>query len=141
MAFPTEWESVARAKGLMADTAPLPTFVTLPKVPTSNNLFLTARRGRKIIREKTPEYRDWIVRASPAMMRLQPPELPARYKITIVGKMRSNADGANLEKAVLDLAVSCGVIPDDSLKYLVSGNWSYEPVPGIEDGTVRFEFV
>jgi hypothetical protein len=129
---------VRKANAPVLPQEPLP-FVILPKVPSVNNLFLTTRKGKKTIRVKTPEYKQWIKDATPIMERLKvPSKFPVKYKYTILGKLRASADGANLEKAACDLAVACGIIPDDNIQYVVGGSWSYQPERGING--VMFEF-
>jgi len=132
MGYSSEWEQVARDKGLLGNQPMVPLsmvgtlpFVVLPMCPSSNNLFPSSKNGKRF---KSQEYTKWIKAATPIMMNLKKPDcLPVRYRYTILCKIRSNADGANKEKALTDLAVQCGIIPDDCIKYVVGGTWDYQP--------------
>lgn len=100
-------------------------WVILPPPPSTNNLFLNARKGRI----KTAEYRAWIAKAEPDVRALAPPaSLPCRLNYLLAGKWNEQSDGFNREKALADLVVSCGIIPDDSLRFLRGGQWDVLPL-------------
>jgi len=140
MGLDPAWESVFREKGLVSHGTPPHgslDAVILPMPPSVNNLFPSGKSGKRF---QSPEYKAWIVQATPIMRTMKVPDtLPVRYKYTLLGKMRRSNDGGNKEKAIMDLAVSCGIIPDDNLMYVVGGSWSYEPEHGING--VRLELV
>lgn len=110
--------------------------VILPIPPSANNLFPTGKNGRRF---KSEEYKNWIEAATPIMEKMAPQtKFPVKYKYTILRKMRSNADGANREKGLMDLAVSCGVLPGDSIKYITGGIWDYKPEMNIDGVLLEF---
>lgn len=110
--------------------------VTLPLPPSANELFVCVRNRRV----KTREYRDWIAAALPLCRRLRPPaSLPCTFFFVLEGRVNIQRDGANCEKALTDLCVRAGVIPDDSLKYVLSGYWQAQLGPGEPAVNIWFE--
>lgn len=98
--------------------------VRLTMPPSTNNLFLS--RGKKRI--KTPEYRAWIDENIAAATKLKPPtKYPVRVCWTLCGKVNEQRDGANTEKASVDLLVALKVLAGDSLKYVCGETWDYKP--------------
>jgi hypothetical protein len=109
--------------------------VTLPAPPSANSLFVV-RDGKRV---KTREYKAWLARVAPLLALLRsPPSYPCRYHLHLTGKWNIQRDGANAEKAAIDATVVAGVIPDDSLKYVRGGEWTYEPGQGDPLATVSF---
>ena len=99
---------------------------TIAIPPTSNNLFLT--RGRKRI--KTAQYRQWIEANGPRLRSMQKATVyPVEVRMTIYGGkgFRTNSDIANREKAATDLLVSCGILIDDSVKFVRKTTAEYVP--------------
>jgi hypothetical protein len=109
----------------LAPGGTLAEWVILPPPPSTNNLYLNARKGRV----KTAEYRRWIEAADPVARTLAPPaSLPCRLNYLLAGKWREQSDGFNREKALTDLLVACGVVPGDSLRHLRGGQWDVLPL-------------
>jgi hypothetical protein len=122
-----------RVAGLcqVADNVPLP--------PSTNNLFLTTKTGKRV---KTPQYRAWIEAATPILgLMAPPPRVPCEVWITVRGKINPRSDVANREKAVTDLLVAEGVLPGDSVKYVVGSHQVYRPDEGEPRVSVHFEEV
>lgn len=93
------------------------------------------RKGRV----KTTKYRNWITSAVPLVAQLQRvTSYPVRFFYHIRGTVNESRDGDNLQKPLLDLCKMCGVITDDSLKYVVGSAWEYTPGEG--DGNVLIWF-
>lgn len=92
--------------------------VDVPIPPSTNNLFPTIH-GRRIT---SPEYKAWKKDAYPLLSQLKACEsYPVEVWAVLRGSgINANRDVANIEKAIGDGLVSCGVIVDDKLKY-VSG--------------------
>jgi Holliday junction resolvase RusA-like endonuclease len=116
--------------------------VTIPAPPSSNHLFrgATNHKTGKSIRVKSNEYTAWIASVLGEVAALAPPaSYPCRYRLLLTGKWNVLRDGENAQKAVLDVAVKAGVIPDDSLKYIWGGEWSYRGGVGEPMVTLWFE--
>lgn len=125
-------EKVARENGLLPGSAlPPPSAAGLPPncvrfslPPSTNNLFIS--HGRK--RVKSPKYRRWISdNEDVAGTMPKPASFPVHVCYRLCGKVNARMDGANAEKATVDLLVSAGVLPDDSLTYVTGGRWEYQP--------------
>jgi len=89
----------------------------LPSPPSSNNLFGNRKDGQG--RYRTRAYEDWIVHAGYALNRARVPTINGPVKITMSfpePKGRADLDGK--PKAVDDLLVRHGILPDDSNKYI-----------------------
>lgn len=91
--------------------------------PSTNNLFATVK-GRRV---KSKEYTRWIKRNLPTVAQLRQPILPCRVVIGLFGKINGARDGDNFLKPIMDALVSAGVIPGDSLRYVVGCRWFLEP--------------
>ena len=106
--------------------------VWLPFPPSTNNLFLNARKGRIL----SPEYRAWRKEAGWALQTQKPPALTTRVILTIDLDDTKQGDCANREKAVTDLLVAHKVIPGDQKKWVkrVSIGWE-----SIKECRVRIE--
>lgn len=99
----------------------------LPMPPSTNNLhFNVQRRGRV----STPEYLDWQDEAGVQLQRQRWLPITKRCIITIDLDDRRKGDCANREKAVVDLLVTHGVIPDDSKKHVKRVSIGWETVEG-----------
>lgn len=93
--------------------------------PGTNSLFFNLGRGG---RAKTKKYSDWIKKNKKEVERLTPvKEYPVEVLLRCQVKIRSNRDLANLEKATIDLLVSCGILEDDSVNYVSDVVMRYRP--------------
>lgn len=134
----TDWERIARDKGLLAESTGKPNRVAVgtsmdlsrfavkqtgPAVidlpPSTNNLFATISSGRRV---KTKAYRSWIKKnaLSLGLQLPRPATFPVRLEITIIGGsgLNTRRDLSNFVKPIEDALVFAGVLPDDSLPYV-----------------------
>lgn len=126
MGFSLEWEEIAKSKGLIEAPATARRVdgerrcFVLPCPPTSNNLFISRRRGKGRFSSKA--YVKWQGEADAIIRRHRPwgGSFPVELVITVLNGRgwKSNYDTNNREKATTDALVRCGIIPDDSVKYL-----------------------
>ncbi len=88
----------------------------LPIPPSANNLFATVH-GHRV---RSLAYKSWIELAGFNLLQSFPNVTPCRVTIHVTGGRgwRANRDLGNIEKPVLDLLVTCGVLPDDNTKYV-----------------------
>jgi Holliday junction resolvase RusA-like endonuclease len=89
----------------------------LPWPPSSNNLFLNVRgRGRVL----TKEYREWREEAgwTLAAQRARKLTQPVTVAVELNPPSKHAFDLDNRAKALMDLLVLHGVIPDDSIKFV-----------------------
>lgn len=108
--------------------------VEVPVPPSTNNLFATVGKRRV----PTSEYRKWRKLAEPLVSGLRVPDrFPCVVTLRLRGKVHASRDLANIEKAVGDELVRCGVIPDDRLAYVRGVCMWYEPDDG--EARVRIE--
>jgi len=133
-----DWLAKLESQGATSRGVRLPaTFrhplVIVPLPPSTNALFATVGRRRIVTRE----YKAWQAVAYPILSMLAPPEsTPCEVWLTIRGKkVNRRRDVANVEKALTDGLVACGVLPDDNLKYVVGNHQVYRP----DDGEPRVE--
>jgi Holliday junction resolvase RusA-like endonuclease len=91
--------------------------IHLQHVPPSTNTLYANVAGRGRI--KSERYRTWLQAAGWDMKaaKIKPFTVPVYLSITI-GKLRGGSDISNRIKAVEDLLVIHGVIPDDSIKWV-----------------------
>lgn len=103
---------------ILPSTKPRRATVHLPWPPSTNNLYVNA--GRKRIR--SPGYRKWQDEAGWMLKAAKPGSFTEPVSITLdlcpPDNRRTDAD--NRTKAVLDLLVAHGVIPDDSRGFVRS---------------------
>lgn len=109
--------------------------VTLPLPPSANALFVASGR----VRVKAVPYKHWIEAAAPLVAQLRPPSLPTRFFYLIKGKVNESRDGDNMAKPLLDVCVTAGVIPNDSLRQVRGACWDYDPGEGPPAVIVWFE--
>jgi crossover junction endodeoxyribonuclease RusA len=98
----------------------------LPFPPSTNNLFLNARRGRVL----SPEYRAWRDQAGWELKAQKPPAMTERCVIHIDIDDTRQGDCANREKAVTDLLVAHGVLKGDQKKYVKRVSIGWETLTG-----------
>jgi len=100
--------------------------LTLPFPPSTNNLFATIVRNGHVVRIPSARYKQWRKAAADAL-RLQSPlprfEGPVVMTLTFGRPDKRSRDVSNLIKGVEDLAVSLGIIVDDSLVERVTAQW------------------
>ena len=102
---------------------------TLPYPPSTNSLFINRKGGRY----RSPKYEEWIIRAS-TWLREQikteqdKPEYPVMVRLIIGVQDNRAKDIDNRIKPVMDLLVKCGVLIDDSSKYvrMITAQWTTE---------------
>ena len=116
--------------------------VVVPVPPSMNNLYPT-RGGKRCI---SRQYARWKKQAYPILARLAAVQVyPVHVWLTLMGNVSMRRDVANIEKAIGDGLVACGVLVDDSLKYVrgthqVYGGGCGEPCVIVEvkcDGHLR----
>jgi hypothetical protein len=111
-----KWLTDARKDGRIIGETPArksnTVSVYLDVPPSTNNLFLNARKGRV----RSPQYRAWIKANAPTADMLTPVEGRFRIVYTLGGKVNTSRDLANIEKALTDLLVMVGAIPGDSIR-------------------------
>jgi Holliday junction resolvase RusA-like endonuclease len=83
--------------------------LVLPIPPSTNNLYLNARRGRVI----APDYRQWKATAGKALTAAKVAPVHGNVDVSIQVPRNNRRDVDNYAKAVLDLLVSHRVIDDD----------------------------
>jgi Holliday junction resolvase RusA-like endonuclease len=106
--------------------------VILP--PSTNHLFATVR-GRRV---KSREYRDWQRATAFAFKALEPAEVyPVGVTLTVLGKVYAQRDLDNFMKPVLDMLVTCGIVTNDTIKYVTRVTVQRGDAAG--DGRVRIE--
>jgi Holliday junction resolvase RusA-like endonuclease len=112
--------------------------VTISVPPSVNNLYLTAKTGRRVL---TPSGRAW---KDEAVIKLKAMRKPERYPVTVHWTInewvRVNRDGANTEKALVDCMVEAGILAADDVRHIVGETWSYRPVEGGVGVTVWWEY-
>lgn len=111
--------------------------VEVPVPPSANNLFPT-RRG-SLRRFPSRAYTAWKMEAYQLLAALAAPKgWPVEVWLTLTGAGVNQArDVANIEKALVDGLVACGVLPDDSLPYVVGVHLLYRPDDGAPRVAVR----
>jgi Holliday junction resolvase RusA-like endonuclease len=83
-------------------------------------------RGRG--RVKSKQYRQWVEDNEHAAGALNTPtKFPVKVCLKVCGKVNVRRDLDNIIKPCIDLLVSTGVLPGDSVKYVTGGQWSYQP--------------
>lgn len=95
---------------------------SLPLPPPSNNLFPGTMR-----RHPSKRYEAWRAEATPLVPRGR---IDGCYimRVGVDRPDRRKRDIANLEKALGDLVVSCGLVADDSLMDRLEMWWTKRPV-------------
>ena len=90
---------------------------TLPWPPSANNLFVGRHR-----RHVSRAYKCWRHHAGLSMRVQRVPAItkPAAIEIILTPPDRRRRDCDNLAKPIVDLAVSMGVLIDDSRRYVKS---------------------
>lgn len=103
--------------------------IDLPFPPSVHGLY----RGGRWKGDISPEYKAWRDHAGLMLNRQAVPSFdgPVRIFIRLVAPDRRRRDSDNYAKAVIDLLVSHGVIPDDSNGVVLSHfvEWSDEGEP------------
>lgn len=109
--------------------------IRLPFPPSTNNLYLNARKGRVL----SPEYRAWKEQAGWELkaQNLQP--FTERAIIHIDIDDTRQGDCANREKAVVDLLVSHGILKGDQKKYVKRVSTGWEKLTGCRVAIVGAE--
>lgn len=100
------------------------------KIPVPISVNAMYRNVNGVGRVKTKELKNWKLEASWELGRQNPPRFEGQVDISISLRYppKGRADCSNYIKGVEDLLVECGVIEDDSHKYVrsVSSRWSHE---------------
>lgn len=100
------------------------------KIPMPISVNAMYRNVAGVGRVKTKELKNWKLEAEWELARQNPPRFVGQVDISITLRYppKGRADCSNYIKAVEDLLVTCGVIEDDSCKYVrsVSARWSHE---------------
>lgn len=107
----------------------------LPFPPSVNTMYRNvAGRGRV----KTAEYKAWLREAGLALRRQKPAQqIAGQVCLRIDLDKRRRGDCSNRAKAVEDLLVSHGVIPDDSQKWVKRVDIGWEDVHGCKVNVER----
>lgn len=85
--------------------------VTLPLPVSANRIWRRGKGGKTTHISK--EYAEWKREAAHAVKSLDLVPVSGRYSLLILIPAKDRADADNRVKAVSDLLVACGVIPDD----------------------------
>lgn len=100
------------------------------KIPMPVSVNAMYRNVPGVGRVKTKEQKNWRLEAEWELARQNPPRFDGQVDISITLRYppKGRADCSNYIKGVEDLLVHCGVIQDDSCKYVrsVSARWSHE---------------
>ena len=100
------------------------------KIPVPISVNAMYRNVAGVGRVKTKELKNWKLEAEWELARQNPPRFIGQVDISISLRYppKGRADCSNYIKAVEDLLVTCGVIEDDSCKYVrsVAARWSHE---------------
>lgn len=100
------------------------------KIPVPISVNAMYRNVVGVGRVKTKELKNWKLEAEWELARQNPPRFVGQVDISITLRYppKGRADVSNYIKSVEDLLVTCGVIEDDSCKYVrsVSARWSHE---------------
>lgn len=100
------------------------------KIPMPVSVNSAYRNLAGVGRVKTKELKNWRLEAEWELARQKPPRFVGQVDICITLRYppKGRADCSNYIKCVEDLLVHCGVIEDDSCKYVrsVSARWSHE---------------
>lgn len=96
--------------------------IELPFPPTVNNLYVNVGRRRVM----SARYKAWFTLASTAIKGSHRQGVgPYALNICLKRPDKRRRDLGNLEKAVSDLLVECGVIRDDSLCERITLQWDH----------------
>jgi Holliday junction resolvase RusA-like endonuclease len=98
--------------------------LVLPAPPSTNNLFINVKRGRV----KSQRYRDWLDKCGVYLMQqsFEKGTIIGAYVMDIKVYAKTRADITNLFKAVEDVLVSTGVLPDDKHCFRATIERSYD---------------
>lgn len=100
------------------------------KIPVPVSVNAAYRNVSGVGRVKTKALKNWRLEAEWEVARQRPPRFIGPVDISIVLRYppKGRADVSNFIKTTEDLLVTCGVIEDDSCKYVrsVSARWSHE---------------
>jgi Holliday junction resolvase RusA-like endonuclease len=114
-------------------TTPKPWQVWLPMPPSTNNLYATARNGRRFT---TSAYRTWKGEADSLVMMLGPRrafDCPVKVTVALTpGPRCRRSDADNRLKAVQDCLVRMGILVDDDREFVheITARWSNRGRPG-----------
>lgn len=90
--------------------------IEVPVPPSTNHLFANIPGKGRI---RTRAYKSWQELAYPFLSQVaRPTRFPVAVLIVVSGNINPSRDIANVEKAVVDGLVHCGVLPDDSVRYV-----------------------
>lgn len=105
------------------------TTFTLPRTFSANKIHSTVRNRRV----KSRAYRLWIEECSLDLLRQRVKPFQTPVRIAIFLPKNSRLDATNSVKPIEDLLVRCGLIPDDSKRFVVgtSADHSEEPLTTI----------
>lgn len=127
----------AAVRSQVRNSVPKELRVTLPAPPSVNNLFANVMGKGRI---KTREYRDWLATAESLLLGLESPaSYPCCVYLVLQGEWDLRRDGDNVFKSVIDAAKNAGVIPSDSLRYVVGWHGAYRGGVGNPEVVVWFE--
>jgi Holliday junction resolvase RusA-like endonuclease len=100
------------------------------KIPMPISVNAMYRNVAGVRRVKTKELKAWKLEAEWEVARQKPSRFIGQVDISITLRYppKGRADCSNFIKCVEDLLVTCGVIEDDSCKYVrsVSARWSHD---------------
>src|SRR5215510_1967314 len=96
-------------RAILEEQAP-PIILTLPAPPTTNNLFINARRKGRVM---SPHYRAWRHEAGWDVKGQRPGRIAGEWEIDIALPAGLTGDLDNYAKPVCDLLVELGIVDDD----------------------------
>ena len=107
--------------------------VILPVPPSTNNLYVNGKRGRF----KSQRYKEWEIEAMDWLRQQKSNVVIGAYSMEIKLPEMIRGDIGNREKAISDLLVAEGSIPDDKHAWRISIERNPNIPPGECHVTVR----
>lgn len=109
---------------------------------STNAMYRSFSRGSGLATIKSKAYREWEFATISDIRRQNPPRVFGRYELEIVLPANNRIDADNTAKSFLDCLRKCGVVIDDSPKYLrrltvthgVESNTKLIIIPETNDG-------
>ena len=123
----TEKWGTAHIKVSHAPLKRAPVVLRLPFPPSVNNLFITARNGKRVI---SPDYREWRANAENCIVQQGRPRINGRVNVIMEFEDKPGRhDIDNLCKGPLDTLVHMFVIDADDSKVVrrLTVSWSDKP--------------
>lgn len=92
--------------------------LTLPPPISVNAMYRSFAMGKRLATIKSQAYREWEAVTMGEIKRQKPASVAGRYHLEIILPEKNRIDADNTVKAFLDCLRKCGVVIDDSPKFL-----------------------